>query len=102
MTRKEHLLVIAMEECNEVAQRLSKAIRFSLEEVQPGQELDNAWRVLVEYNDLVAVMLMLNQEGHLPTVSPTKDPLVRMDWVYKKVKKVDLFLEHSKTNGTLT
>jgi hypothetical protein len=30
MTRKEHLLVIAMEECNEVAQRLSKALRFSL------------------------------------------------------------------------
>jgi hypothetical protein len=102
MTRKEHLLTIAAEECNEVAQRISKALRFSLEEVQPGQDMTNAQRILLEYNDLICVLLMLHEEGHLPAVSPTKDPICNMAWVYAKKAKVDKFLLHSKENGTLT
>ena len=34
MTREEHLLVVAMEECDEVSQRIAKALRFGLEQVQ--------------------------------------------------------------------
>ena len=102
MTRKEHLLVIAMEECDEVSQRISKALRFSLEEIQPGQELTNAQRILYEYNDLVAVLLMLHEEGFLPAVSPTKDPIANMAMICKKRDKVNQFLEYSKANGTLT
>jgi hypothetical protein len=40
MTRDEHLMTIAMEECAEVAQRVSKAVRFGMEEIQPGQPLN--------------------------------------------------------------
>jgi hypothetical protein len=37
MTREQHLLTILAEECGEVVQRASKAIRFGLDESQPGQ-----------------------------------------------------------------
>ena len=45
MTREEHLLTIVAEECNEVAQRATKALRFSLEEIEPGQEFSNRERL---------------------------------------------------------
>ena len=48
MTREEHLLTIVAEECNEVAQRATKALRFSLEEIEPGQEFSNRERLFQE------------------------------------------------------
>jgi len=65
MTRSEHLLVILAEECNEVAQRVSKALRFGLEEIQPGQGKTNAERISDELDDLMAVLEMLCDEGCL-------------------------------------
>ncbi|MEH6358963.1 MAG: hypothetical protein V7745_08235 [Pseudomonadales bacterium] len=50
------LLVILMEECAEVTQRASKAIRFGLEEVQPGQEYTNAQRLAHEIGDINEVV----------------------------------------------
>lgn len=58
MTRQEQLLLIAMEECVEVAHRLSKALRFGMEEVQPGQPLTNSQRIYDEYYQLRAVLGM--------------------------------------------
>lgn len=58
MTRDEHLLTILAEECAEVAQRCSKALRFGIDEVQPGQGLDNRRRIEKEFNDLLGVYLM--------------------------------------------
>jgi hypothetical protein len=37
MTRQEMLLTIVAEECNETPQRVSKAIRFGLDEIEAGQ-----------------------------------------------------------------
>ena len=65
MTRTEHLLTILGEECAEVAQRASKALRFTLQDVQPGQSLSNADRIMLEYADLCAVIDMLCDEGLL-------------------------------------
>src|SRR6476620_1516841 len=96
MTRKEHLLIIAMEECNEVAQRISKALRFTLEEVQPEQNLNNADRIIQEFNDLTAVMLMLEEEGFIK--NPPATALFQMK--AKKIK-VEKFLNHSESVGTL-
>lgn len=89
MNRTEHLLIIAMEECNEVAQRCSKALRFGLEEVQPGQDLTNIQRIRQEYSDLAAVLEMLGVGA----------PLGRdMDGKRAKVEK---FLAYSADLGTL-
>lgn len=93
MTRREHLLIILMEECAEVAHRASKALRFTLEEVQPGQPLSNAQRLVAEMADLYAVFVLLNKDGALD----------RITWeaVEAKKKKVEEFLLYSEKMGTL-
>jgi hypothetical protein len=96
MTRAEHLLWILAEECAEVAQRASKAARFGLEEVQPGQALTNAQRTKAEMVDLVAVWGKLCQEG---LVEP-----IRIDdpGIEAKQEKIEKYLEYSRDCGTLT
>lgn len=89
MTRDEHLMVIAMEECAEVAQRLSKALRFGLREIQPKQDLDNRARIQYEFNDLLGVMAELGY-----TVD-AHDGAAKME-------KVERYLEYSAKQGTLS
>lgn len=55
MNRTEYLLCCLAEECTEVGQRVSKALRFGLREVQPMQPLNNAERIREEMRDLLAV-----------------------------------------------
>lgn len=104
MTRTEHLLVILMEECAEVAQRASKAVRFGLAEIQPGQEKTNAQRLMDEVNDFIATYQMLAG----PIVSPTT-PLFAFPGgadAFKaafaaKQEKIERFLVYSAECGTL-
>jgi hypothetical protein len=96
MTRQEHLLTILGEEAVEVAKRCSKALRFGLDEVQPGQELDNQERLIEEVNDMAAVLQMLQAEGLLPS------PLTDDRMIEAKRAKVEHFLEYSKQCGTLS
>lgn len=51
----EELAEIALE-CSQGAIRISKALRFGLAEVQPGQPFDNAQRIAREVGDLLAVV----------------------------------------------
>lgn len=94
MTRREHLLCILMEECQEVAQRASKALRFGLEEIQPGQSLTNAERIVGELSDLVAVGEMMFCEG---LIGGVKDAAIDA-----KKAKVGEFLVYSAKCGTLS
>lgn len=98
MTKEEHLLVIAMEECNEVAQRLSKALRFGMEQIQQDiddkpeenpSKLTNKQRIHYEYCQLVAVMEMLN-------IFPNNDI-----YINEKKKKIEKYLLKSKELGKL-
>jgi hypothetical protein len=57
--RTRELLICAAEECAEVTQRITKALRFGLDEVHPGQPLTNAQRIAGELGDLQAVVNML-------------------------------------------
>lgn len=95
MNRQDHLLWNVAEECAEVAQRASKAARFSLQEIQPGQELTNAQRLVQEYADLVAVMQMLEEEGGIEI------PENFQTMVTAKKSRFDKFLGRSKACGTL-
>jgi NTP pyrophosphatase (non-canonical NTP hydrolase) len=94
VTRTEHLLVILAEECAEVAQRTSKALRFGLDEVQPGQTETNAQRISGELADVFAAVDMLINEGVIayPDIART----------LAKQKKVEEFLRYSAECGTLT
>jgi hypothetical protein len=94
MTRTEHLLTILAEECGETAQRATKALRFGLNEVQPGQELNNAERIVYEFNDILSIMNMLVEEGKLPRVEDKGMMGLKKD-------KVEKYLIYSKEQGLL-
>jgi|TARA_R110000796_G_C14262349_1_gene400149 NTP pyrophosphatase (non-canonical NTP hydrolase) len=67
MTNEQHLLTILAEECAEVGQRATKAIRFGLEDpagAQPGFS-SNKKRLLEEINDLLAVVNLLFGEDYI-------------------------------------
>ena len=57
------LLTILVEEGQEVGIRCTKALRFGVEEVQPGQELDNADRIGREVGDFLEVLDRLVTAG---------------------------------------
>lgn len=96
MTRTEHLLTIAAEECSEIAQRISKAIRFGLKEVQPGQERTNAERIMVEFADLCVVMEHLVNDGDLD-----EDTVDYEKFYQEKSERLEKFIEHARKCGTV-
>lgn len=85
------LLTILAEECAEVAQRVSKAIRFGLKEVQEGQSLTNEQRIIYEMNDLFAVFKMLEKDGSIEGQSAFEEEEARE----KKIAKVEKYLTYS-------
>lgn len=93
MNRSEHLLSCIAEECAEVAQRISKALRFGLGEIQPGQLLTNAERISEELCDLNAVVWMAVNEGLIPSFSDYGIALKR--------EKVEKFMAYAKQQGAL-
>lgn len=94
MTRTEHLLTILAEECAEVAQRATKALRFGLSEVKPGQSETNAEQLVRELVDLRAVVDMLEREGALPVNHPTNT-------MARKRAQVEKYLAYSASLGLL-
>lgn len=105
MTREQHLMVHLMEECAEVAQRCSKALRFGTEEVQPDPHdnpdgLTNSQRIVEELIDLDAVrsMVRLNAE-HIPGYHFTRDET--HERFMAKIAKVEKYLAYARERGTL-
>ena len=95
MTRKEHLLVILMEECAEIQKDCSKALRFGLDERWgPDGTESNAEKINREVSDLVGVLQLLQEDNHLGMIDYQK--------VEDKKAKVEYHLEYSKKVGTLT
>lgn len=97
MTREEHLLLCLAEECAEVAQRVSKALRFGLSEVQADQPFNNAERIVEELHDLLSVAAILGREGILD--NPT---MVMPDTVQRKLAKIEKYFAISREHGTLS
>lgn len=105
MNSAEHLLSCLSEECSEItaecvdlisacsktAVRVSKAQRFGLSEIQPGQLLSNAERISLELADLLALAEVLESAGLI----------TRTQVEAKKVKLVK-FMGLAREVGTLT
>ncbi len=93
MNRIEHLLVIFAEECSEVAQEVSKALRFGVNEQRdlPTSNLD---RIKKEFSQLLAMREMLETEG----------VVINIDFkvIRDKKAKVEEYLLYSKECGTLS
>lgn len=83
---------ILIEECAEVIQRVTKAKRFGLDEVQREQELNNKERIIYELNDIVATAdLLLGGSRWLNN-----------DAVIAKKEKIEKYLKYAREEcGTL-
>jgi hypothetical protein len=92
MNRIEHLLVIFAEECSEVAQKVSKALRFGVNE-QRDLPTSNLERIEKEFSQLLAMREMLETEG----------VVINIDFkvIRDKKAKVEEYLLYSKECGTL-
>ena len=88
MTKIEHLLSTLAEECAEVGQRASKALRFGLHEVQPGQSDNNVRRIEIELADVMATAELLGL-------------VIREDEKAAKKIKLAKYLDYSRDLGTL-
>lgn len=95
MNTQEHLLTVLAEECAEVAQNCSKALRFGLDDKHPKNgNLRN--RVLLdnEVNDLLGAIQLCRSAGILPSRSSP----VRIGLKQAKVRR---FMEYARKVGTL-
>lgn len=93
MNRLEHILFCISEECNEVGQRASKAARFTMEEKQAGQGMNNGQRLVQEFNDLYAMMELLQEGGQIRKIIDRK-------MIDEKKKKFEKYLKYSHEQGT--
>lgn len=88
MNETEHLLVILGEECAEAAQRASKAIRFGMNDVEPGQGDTCVRRLERELAEVVAMAELLGLK-------------IRDEDKSVKKLKVELYMEYARQQGTL-
>lgn len=100
MNRAEHILTCVGEEGAEVAQRISKANRFGVHEIQPGQSDDNGERVRMEVYDLIGAYNFAADEGLLPSLH--LDPDIVAHFSKQKRAKIEKFMEIAREQGALT
>lgn len=106
MTEVENLHVVAMEECDELSQRISKQLRFGFLEIEAEilikegrnidkeeQKLTNKDRVKYEFNDLIAALeLLYNCDISM---------LLDENYIDLKKKKIQKFITYSKSIGRI-
>lgn len=95
-TKEEYLLICLAEECVEVAQRICKAQRFGLEEIQesnPNETRNNRTRIIEELNDLVAVADKLGELNGEYNFNATL--------IKKKKEKLEKYMTYSQNLGIL-
>jgi len=94
MNRQEHLLTILGEECAEVAQSVSKALRFGLKDEHPESRIRPGEGIIHEFNDILALMEMLKEEGMI-------DDVIIRGKVDAKKTRTEEYLKYSKEQGRL-
>lgn len=98
MTKNENLLVTLMEECAELQQAVSKALRFGMDGCRPvNTERNNERDIMFEYYQLVSVMEMLISGNVLHEFSVADEALVK---IQKKIN-VARYQEISESAGTI-
>ena len=94
MNRGEHLLTILSEECAEVTQAATKALRFGMHE-QRDLPTSNYDRLKAEINDFYAVVEMVE---HCFDVDLERN----QEQINAKQEKVEKYLRYSFQCGTLS
>lgn len=100
MKRAEYLLSVLGEEGSEVAHRVSKALRFGVDEVQPGQPDTNGERIRFEVYDVIASYLIAAAENDdLPPLHLDRDIISQI--TATKRAKIERFMAISRAQGVL-
>lgn len=98
MNRKEHLLTILSEECNEVAQAVSKALRFGLQDHHPkNNNKTNENLIIEEYIQLVGTMNLLIEDGII-RCPPARE---FVEGAESKKCKIEKWIKYAKKVGTV-
>ena len=92
--KTNYLLTLLVEELAETAQRATKSMRFGMKEIQDGQPLTNEERLIYEFNDVLAIMQTLWNEGLLDRI--TDPEMIRL-----KFDKIEKYMQHSRELGLL-
>lgn len=96
MISGENLLIIAMEECAEIQQEISKALRFGVDSHHPDEpDIDNGERVLREYYQLKMVMNELMARRIIPPISEREQTQI----MFAKRDSIEKWEEYSKDLG---
>ncbi len=99
MKRSEYLLTVLAEEGSEVAHRVSKALRFGVDEIQPGQTDTNGERIRFEVYDVIASYLIAADENNgLPHLHLDADIIGQI--TATKRAKIERFMAISREQGT--
>lgn len=93
MTETENLLDHLIEECAEVIQRVTKAKKFGLTEIQPEQPFTNAERIAYELADVFGVAEVMYRKNIIPSIDPER--------VLAKKTKIDKYQQLSRERGIL-
>lgn len=93
LTETDYLLICADEECAEVQQAISKALRFGLGDNNPHTpRQSNAVDIAYELADTIAIFRILQEKNIIPTLDLEK-------LISNKRDKVSKYLEISKKLG---
>lgn len=98
MTEQEHLLSCLSEECAEIAQEVSKALRFGIDNVWPDDRGERTVRTKLasEYYDLLGVVDLLKERKILEF-----DAVEQMAARLAKRDKLLRFLKYAREQGAL-
>lgn len=87
-----------MEECAEIQQALSKAIRFGFDDHHPSRaDETNEEQLLTEFYQLTAMIEELQNQGIIESFTREKIAEVKQN----KIKKVYQYMDYSKKQGLL-
>jgi hypothetical protein len=81
-------------ECAKAQQRIDKALRFGLDEVQPGQDLTNRARIRAELHDLMGSLEIANALGVIQFPNDR-------DAIEEKKMKLLHYMDYSEKLGAL-
>ena len=96
MKHEENLMVIALEECAEVQQEISKALRFGVENHHPDEPfITNGERILKEFHQLRAVIDMLVEEKIIHGLPEEEQNQI----YYDKVANIEKWEKYSRSIG---
>ena len=98
MRKNEYLTLVAMEECAEIQQALSKALRFGFDDHHPSRSAEtNEEQLLTEFYQLTAMIEEMHIQGIIEDFSQEKITQVKKD----KIAKVYKFMNYSAEKGLL-